>query len=57
MSELAYQFCSEINGYMAGDLVRRFEFWLRVREIPGYVIEREVMAFRETLDLLTTTAP
>lgn len=57
MSELAYQFCSEINGYMAGDLVRRFEFWLRYRKVPSYVIVREVTDFRETLDLLAASAP
>lgn len=57
MSELAYQFCSEIDGYKTGDIVRRFEFWLRVRRVPADVMQAEVASFQKMLDMLTETAP
>ena len=55
MSELAYLFCAEND--RTGDMEIRFAVWLAARRIPRDVIDLEVQAFRDTLDVLAVSGP
>jgi len=55
MSELAYKLCKEND--RTGDMVLRFAVWLAARRIPRDVIDLEVQAFRDTLDVLVVSGP